>query len=61
MGVFLGGLFGFSCRFWGFVRLGVLSGQVWVFDGGFFCVLGSGCYGCSLWDLGFRVDPCGFV
>jgi hypothetical protein len=41
--------------------VGVLSGQVWVFDESFFCVLGSGCYGCSLWDSGFRVDPCGFV
>jgi hypothetical protein len=32
-----------------------------VFDESFFCVLGSGCYGYSLCDSGFRVDHYGFV
>jgi hypothetical protein len=32
-----------------------------VFDGGFFCFLGSGCYRYSLSISDFRVDPCGFV
>jgi hypothetical protein len=61
VGFFFLGLFGFSGGFWGFCWVGVLSRQVLVFDKGFFCFLGSGCYGCSLWVLGFRVDPCGFV
>jgi hypothetical protein len=51
---------GFLAGFGGLLG-SVLSEQVWVFDGSFFCVLGSGCYGWSLWDSGFRVDPRGFV
>jgi apolipoprotein N-acyltransferase len=56
VGVFLGGLFGFSYGFCGLCWIGVLSGQVWVFDGAFFYFLGSVSYGCSLWVSGFRVD-----
>jgi hypothetical protein len=50
VGVFLGGLFGFSCEFWGVCWVGVLSGLVWVFDGGSFV----------FWALGVMRAPCGF-
>jgi hypothetical protein len=59
--VLLGGLFRFSCGFWGVCWVGLLSGQIWVFVGGFFCMLGFECHGCSLWVSGFRVVLCGFV
>jgi hypothetical protein len=50
VGVFLGGLFGFSCGLWGVCWVGVLSGLVWVFDGGY-SVFGA---------LGFMGAPCRF-
>jgi hypothetical protein len=42
-GCFFGGLFGVSSGFWEVCWVWVLSGQVWVFDGGFN----------FFWDLGF--------
>jgi hypothetical protein len=54
VGVFLGGLFGVFCGFWEVCWVGVHSGQMWVFDRGFYCFfgfgfhVGFGCCGCFL-------------
>jgi len=58
---FWDGCSGFLAGFEGVCWVGVLSGQAWMFNGGFFCFLGSRCFGCSLWVSGFRVDPYEFV
>jgi hypothetical protein len=55
------GCSGFLAGFGGFVGLGCFRGRFRCLMRASSSFLGPGCFGCSLWVSGFRVDPCGFV